>query len=258
MRQVIHEFMRITDGITMGDFLGWILAGISAVIMYKAIDHIQTSMERHTMLKEIEDSFSKIYNSVIAKSNVDSKQKKLKMVMVRSVLHDKCDWQVRQDMHQKMVNVHKIEDSQLYIQIRNCKTNKREYNEWISSQALHEIMLLCRRIEKMFKDKIIRRIDLSDLFREIVPLGTGGRIQFIYAYYGKYDADCVGYLVLQTIVSCEKYNNQEVIKGFVQYYQKHDEIQEFFEKSTRIRPVRDYFTIKKFKYILDKYAEQSI
>jgi hypothetical protein len=44
MRQMIHEFLRITDGITMGDFLGWILAAISGIIVYKLIDHFQTSM----------------------------------------------------------------------------------------------------------------------------------------------------------------------------------------------------------------------
>ena len=155
MRQMIHEFLRITDGITMGDFLGWILAAISGIIVYKLIDHFQTSMERHAMLKEVEDSFSAIYDSIIAKSNVNTKGKKLESVMVRSVLHDKCDWQVKQNTDGKMKNSHNIEDSQLYIQIRNYKENDRNCNEWISSQALHEIMLLCRRIEKMIKGEII-------------------------------------------------------------------------------------------------------
>lgn len=254
MRQMIHEFLRITDGITMGDFLGWILAAISGIIVYKLIDHFQTSMERHAMLKEVEDSFSAIYDSIIAKSNANAKGKKLEFVMVRSVLHDKCDWQVKQNIDGEMKNSHNIEDSQLYIQIRDYKENNRHYNEWISSQALHEIMLLCRRIEKMYKDKIIRRIDLSDLFREIVPLGMGGRMQFFYAYYEKYDADCVGYLVLQTIVSCNKYHNYEIVKTFVNYYQKHEEIHKFFEESIRIRPIRDFFAVKKFKRILRRFS----
>lgn len=254
MRQVIDEFMRITDGITMGDFMGWILAALGAVIVYKMIDHIQTSIERHTMLKEVEDSFSAIYNSVIAKSNVNPKGKKLESVMVRSVLHNKCDWQVKQSIDGEMENSCKIEDSQLYIQIRNCKIEKRKYNEWISSQALHEIMLLCRRIEKMYKDRIIRRIDLADLFREIVPLGESGRMQFVYAYYGKYDADCVGYLVFQTIVSCNKYHNNDTIKEFTDYYCKHEEIHKFFIKSARIRPVRDFFAVRKFKRILKRFG----
>ena len=107
------------------------------------------------MLKEVEDSFSAIYDSIIAKSNVNTKGKKLESVMVRSVLHDKCDWQVKQNTDGKMKNSHNIEDSQLYIQIRNYKENDRNCNEWISSQALHEIMLLCRRIEKMIKGEII-------------------------------------------------------------------------------------------------------
>ena len=35
---------------------------------------------------------------MIAKSNANAKGKKLEFVMVRSVLHDKCDWQVKQNI----------------------------------------------------------------------------------------------------------------------------------------------------------------
>lgn len=254
MCDVIHEFMRITDGIAMSDVLGWIFAAIGAVIVYKAIDHIQTSIERHTMLKEIEETCSALYNSVIAKSCPSKNKKKLQPVMVRSVLHDDSEWMV-QTIDGKLTNKRRIEDTQLYIQIRKGKGQNGFHNEWISSQALHEMMLLCRRIEKMYKDKIIKRIDLADLSKEIVPLGKSGRIQFLGAYYGKYDADCVGYLVLQTIVSCKKYNNEDSVRSFMEYYNEHPEIHCFFEKSIRIRPVLDYFAVNKFKKIVLEYTD---
>lgn len=263
MNDVFYEFMRITDGIAMSDVLGWIFAAFGGMVVYKAIDHIQTSMERHGMLKDIENTFSAIYNSVIAKSGNDKCEENLQKVMVRSVLHDDGDWLVQMkklpDGTERLCNDRKIVDSQLFVQIRDGVGKLPEevyHNEWISTQALHEIMLHCRRIEKMFKDGIIKRIDLSDMFREIVPLGMSGRMQFFYAYYSKYDADCVGYLVLQTIVSCERYQNKDIIASFAEYYNLHPEIHQFFVNSNRIRPVIDRRAVAKFEKICNSYATE--
>ncbi len=52
----------------MSDILGWIFAALGGMVVYKEIDHIRTSVERHGMLKDIENTFWSIYNSVIAKS----------------------------------------------------------------------------------------------------------------------------------------------------------------------------------------------
>lgn len=68
MKDVIYEFMGVTDGIAMSDILGWIFAALGGMVVYKEIDHIRTSVERHGMLKDIENTFWSIYNSVIAKS----------------------------------------------------------------------------------------------------------------------------------------------------------------------------------------------
>lgn len=251
------RYMEISQGMTEGDVLGWMLAAIGSYIVYKMIDHVQTSMARHGMLREVETYFSEIYNSVIAKSGKGKSQKteKLQDVMVRSVLHDDTNWCVERDCDGNMINKKMVLEHQLYIQIRNPKgagQKEKRYDEWISTQALHEIMLHCRRIEKMYKDGIIKRIDLADLFREIVPLGISGRMEFFAAYYDRYDAECVGYLVMQTIVSCDKYHNDKMVNNFVAYYRKHPDIHKYFEESYRIRKVRDYFAVRKFKNICSR------
>lgn len=147
------KYMTITDGIAVSDVLSWLLAAIGGIIVYKAIDHIQTSMERHGMLKDIEHTFSEIYNSVIAKSRNNKKNRNLQNVMVRSVLHDDGNWEtiIQTDINgqNKLCNKRKILDNQRYIQIRNGlgKKPKEFYrNEWISTQALHEILKHCQRV----------------------------------------------------------------------------------------------------------------
>lgn len=258
----ISELLWIVGGIGINDILGWLLAAAGGYFIYRVIDNMQTSMERHVVLKDVENKFSDIYNSAIAKACNNENNASLEQVMVRSVLHDDGAWNVvlsdTPEGGKKFGNVQVITDNQRYIQIRNgmgTGVDAVYHNEWISTQALHEILLHCRRIEKMYKDNVIKRIDLADMFREIIPLGIGGRIEFFNAYYSKYDTDCMGYLVMQTVVSCEKYYNTDAVRKFVKYYNAHAEIHEFFEKSKRIRMIGDCLLVKRFRRICNKYAD---
>ena len=240
------EYLRFTDGISSSDVLSWIFAALAGIIAYKLIDNMQTSIERHSILRDIEDGLSELFNSVIALSLeqdvlpseiINNKDR----VMVRSVLHDDSPWEYFGP------DAYVIIENQRYVRIRNDKT----HNEWISTQALHELTLRCRRIEKLFKGGIAKRIDLADMFREIVPLAKSGRLEFFRQYYDNYDAECVAYLVMQTIVSCHKYKNYSTVESFCNYYHKADsEIKELFLTNRRIRPIRDFITMKNFKKIV--------
>lgn len=243
MQEIFNNFMRITDGIAMSDVLTWIFTVFAGIVAYKVIDYMQTSMARHGMLKDVEDSFTKLFNSPIAKA-LDSEGVE-STVFVRSVLHDDMDWQVIRNENKGIE--FKIVENQRFIHIRNGKGKTGQfYDEWISTQALHEINLKCRRIEKMFKDDVIKRIDLADMFRELLPLGKSGRLEFFKAYYGDYDAECIAYLVMQTLVSCNKYKNDTAVAQFAAYYKAHPDIHTLFESNRRYRRVRDYLTYRKF------------
>lgn len=254
LNQTIEEFFRITDGIAMSDVIGWGFTIIVGMIAYRLIDDMQTALERHGMLKDIEDSFTELYNSPIARSCDSADENNLKQVFVRSVLHDDKDWETIENEEKGLE--FQIVEQQRYIHIRDGygegKFVKKYFNEWISTQALHEITLRCRRIEKMFKDRIIKRIDLADMFRELVPLGMSGRLQFFLRYYGKYDAECIAYLVMQTIVSCKKYKNDDIVKKFVQYYNCHKEIHTLFTENRRVRPILDRRMLTKFQKICNE------
>jgi len=268
------EYLRFTDGMASSDVLGWMFAAVGAFIMFKLIDNMQTSMERHSMLQEVEATFTNLYNSVIALSYTNKEDKKkpnkelkelimdkeIQSVMVRSVLHEELDWEVRTDKKTKKIqNPMEIVNSQRFILIRDkfCKNNETYYYEWISTQALHEIILQCRRIEKMFKDGIVKKIDLSDMSRELVPLGICGRAEFFESYYGKYDADCIRYLVMQTVVSCYKYKNDVMLNRFLQYNEQHKKLQKYVAKNVRIRRIKDLYAILMFKKICKEYAEKN-
>ncbi len=250
------RYLRFTDGLSPSDIIGWVLAALAGIIAYKLIDHMQTSIERHSMLSLIEDDITGIFNSVTALSfSKDDKWpegeiiKDKNKVMVRSVLHDNTPWQIIRDPNGSIEC--RIVGNQRFLHIRNDE----KYNEWISTQALHEIGLKARRIEKMFKSGIVKRVDLADMFREIVPLATSGRIEFFRAYYGDYDAECIGYLVLQTIVSCHKYKNHEIIQEFAKYYLAHPDIHALFTEGRRIRRFRDMSAVNKFNNVMETYRK---
>ena len=251
------EYFKFTEGLSVSDIIGWSLTFLAGVLAFKLIDHMQTAMERHNMLSAIEDGYSHLYDMVIAlhipEETIEPTMENAKeySVVVRSVLHDDTPWEIIRD--EKGGIVYKIINNQRYIHIRNTTKGEKCYNEWISTQALHEITLKARRIEKMFKSGIIKRVDLADLFRELVPLGTSGRMEFFAAYYSKYDADCVGYLVMQAVVSCHKFNNPPIVKYFADYYNAHEEIHEYFTKSCRMRKIRDAYTVKYFERLMESY-----
>lgn len=251
------RYLRFTDGIATSDIIGWILAAVAGIIAYKLIDNMQTSIERHNMISSIEDGFSSLFDSTIAISDephtdLTVSDVENKKVMVRSVMHDDSPWEIIYAKGKPGVLEYKVIRSQRYMHIRNNDMS----NEWISTQALHELCLKCRRIEKLFKSGIMKRIDLSDMFRELVPLGASGRIEYISALYDVYDADCLGYIVMQAVVSCEKCrNNSEYINYFAHYYTTHPDIQRYFISGTRIRKIMDYFTVKKFIRIVERRSK---
>jgi len=265
MGNVIDEFMRITDGIAMADVIGWVLAALAGILAYKVIDTMNTSMSRHGMLREVEKSFSDLFNSPIArKVDLDTqiafggRHREIKIpknVFVRSVLHDDTDWEILPiDRKAGEPIEFEIVDNQRYVHIRDTKTSRKYYDEWISTQALHELLTNCRRIEKMYKDGIIKRIDLADMYREILPLGKSGRLEFFNAYYNEYDAECIAYLVLQTVVSCNRYKNKDAVDNYFKYYTAHEEEigQLFSDKNRRKRRIRDEWAFRKFKKLASK------
>lgn len=247
MWNIIRDYLTVGKGLPISDIVGWILAALAGALAYRLIDNIQTSITRHEMLKSIEETFSGIYNSKIAFVHNKSTGEKYK-VMVRTLLDDKENWMT--NTHNGVVtNKIKLRDNQRYIQIRKQNGSGEMQIEWMSTQALHEILLLCKRIEKMYKSRIIKRIDLVDMQREILPLGMSGRIEFFAAYFGAYDAQCIAYLVMQTVVSCEQYHNMTAVSDFKKYYREHTQIHGYFEQSTRLRKIYDRRAVKKFRAV---------
>ena len=247
------RYLRFTDGLSSSDVIGWILAALAGIIAYRLIDNMQMSIERHNMLSTIEDAVSSLYDSQIAflvpkGQTLSEDNAKECRVMVRSVLHDFSDWQTIMSPENPKERDVKIIGHQRYVHLRK----NEKYDEWISTQALHEITLKMRRIEKMFKSGIVKRIDLSDMFREIIPLGMSGRLEFFRSYYGEYDAECVAYIVMQTVVSCDKYQNHDIVNEFARYYNTHEEIRPLFGKNRRILRFRDESAIRTFRKLMEK------
>lgn len=249
------RYLRFTDGLSSSDVIGWILAAFAGIVAYRLIDNMQMSIERHNMLSVIEDAISSLYDSQIAFSvpkgqTLSEDNSNECRVMVRAILHDFSDWQTVMSPDNPKERDMRIIDHQRYIHIRKDE----KYDEWISTQALHEITLKMRRIEKMFKSGIVKRIDLSDMFREIIPLGMSGRLQFFRSYYGEYDAECLAYLVMQTVVSCNKYKNNDIVAEFAEYYRKHEEIRPLFENNRRVGWFTDAAALRTFRKLMEKHA----
>ena len=165
-----------------------------------------------------------------------------KIVNVRTVLHDEENWEKFIKDDDSII----IEDNQRYIRIRS----ENGYKEYISTQALHELLIIFRRIEKLYKDSILKSIDLSDLWREILPFGVSGRLLFFSTYFSKSDIESMVFVIYNTVLSCERYGRKNATDYFSERYKDEENcIQMIFERNNRYG-LREKFNLRRFKQIV--------
>lgn len=123
--------IEIVKQILASDIIGWFLAFIGGFIVFKIVDNMQTTIERHNVIKEIENSINILLSQPIAKSNKcndKENNQKTSTVNVRTVLHDNSPWEGYIKDETEMI----IDKYQRYIQIRS----KGGYAEYVSTQAI--------------------------------------------------------------------------------------------------------------------------
>jgi hypothetical protein len=234
--------IEIVKQIQVSDVIGWFLAFLGGFIVYKLVDNMQTAIERHNVIKEIESAINKLFSDPIAKSNkIASKDgdQEIGDVTVRTILHDYQPWE---EYNNKTEIV--IEKNQRYVQVRSNKG----YKEYVSTQAIHELLILFRRIEKLYKDSILKPIDLSDMWREILPFARSGRLQFFKSYLGESDTKSIIFVLFNTVLACEKYKTDNAVKYFVEGFIRNESMQKYYFNNSRYT-FRETLKIRKFRKI---------
>ncbi len=202
----IFDGLSYSPNIGANDIIGWCLAFLGGFIVFKIIDDFQTRISRHAMIYEIENLISNLFSSDLAlKENVDGIQKP---AYLRTILDDFTPW-IKFDRENDKA---KIVDKQRYVKIRQIDADNS--TDYISTKAIHELMMLFRRIEKLYKDGIIKKIDLADIWREILPFGVSGRQEFFSTYLLPSDIESMLYVISITLCSCKKYKNNDAINYF--------------------------------------------
>jgi len=239
--------LEIVKQVLASDLIGWILAFLGGIIAFRIVDNLQVKIERHNVIREIENSINDLFSEPIAKSNMSMKKEnndELIDVNVRSVLHDNGPW----EKYIKGKTVVNIEKNQRYVQIRS----ENGYSEFISTQALHELLIIFRRIEKLYKDSIFKPIDLADMWREILPFSCSGRLEFFKSYFDESDIRSIVFVIFNTVLACEKYGINNAVSSFAIYFLDNIEIQQYFYKNNRYT-FKERIKVKKFKKIINKY-----
>jgi len=188
-----------------------------------------------------------LFSQPIAKSNKSNDKEtnqKINNVNVRTVLHDDSPWENYIKDKTEII----IENHQRYVQIRS----EKGYSEYISTQAIHELLILFRRIEKLYKDSKIKPIDLADMWREILPIGTSGQLEFCKSYLGKSDIKSIIFVLFNIVLACEKYEIDNALKYFVNDFLKNKTMKRLYSKNNRYT-FKEKLKIKKFFRILEKY-----
>ena len=145
--------------IFLSDVIGWVLAFIAGMIIYKLIHNMQLKIERHSVVKEIEDTFNRVFALEKAKrfykycksKNGESSKKnngnnKEENINIRTTLDD-IRWKKFDSTRGDSIRI----EGQRYILIKENVVSEghdeyKYYNEYIGTQPLHEILILFRRI----------------------------------------------------------------------------------------------------------------
>ncbi len=239
--------VEIVKQILASDIIGWLLAFLGGILAFRVIDNMQTNIERHTVIKDVENTLNQLYSSKLAKiytnlpaeNKSDDKQEKSD-VMIRTVLDDKAPWK----MFEGQDDV-EIVDGQRYIQIRN----EEKYKEYLSTQAIHELEVLFRRIEKLYKNRILKPIDLADMWRELLPFAVSGRLDFYYSYLGESDVKSIIFVLFNTLLACKKYEIKNAVSYFCSKYNNESAINKLYLKNNRFT-WKERLRVHKFQNII--------
>lgn len=205
----IFESLSYSPNVGANDIIGWCLAFIGGFIVFKIIDDFQTRISRHAMISEIEYLINKMFASDLAIN--ENNKGKISLIFLRTILDDETRWVI----YDKNCDKTKLIENQRYVKIRVRKNDNTV--DYISTKAVHELMILFRRIEKLYKDGIIKKVDLADIWREILPFGVSGRPDFFSTYLLPSDIQSMKYVIALTLCSCQKYKNEDAIKYFKKY-----------------------------------------
>lgn len=129
---------------------------------------------------------------------------------------------------------------------------KYGYKEYISTQAIHELLILFRRVEKLYKDSILKPIDLADMWRGILPFGTSGRPGFYKSYLGENDIKSIIFVVFNAVLACDKYKIDNAVKYFAEDFLKNKPMQKFYSENSRYT-FKEKFRVKRSFEIIKKY-----
>ena len=236
--------VEIVKQILASDIIGWILAFLGGVLVFQVIDNMQTNIERHAVIKDVENTINQIFSSQLARSNQVKEEREKKdepsSVMVRTVLHDCTPWK-EYNKDQDML----IVEGQRYI----CIRNDEKYQEYISTQTIHELLIAFRRIEKLYKDGILKPIDLADMWREILPFGVSGRVEFYYKYLGESDVKSIIFVLFNTLLACKKYEVNNAVEYFCSKYNSNSPVSNYYIINNRYT-WKEKLRVHKFKSII--------
>lgn len=198
-----RKFMNIeiVREILASDIINWCFAAIGGAIAYFLFHKMQNSRERHTMIKDVEDSISSIMDMKFAMSKT-SDENSLEMVNFRTILHDFSDWK----LYEK--NNVRITEGQRYILIRDDE----KYYELIGTVLIHESLIWFRRVNKLYNCGIITNEDIADLWRQILPFVRANKLEFFRNYLGEDDTYPILAVSMHCINACYKYKRKTAIK----------------------------------------------
>ncbi|MDI3312298.1 MAG: hypothetical protein QJR05_12850 [Thermoanaerobacterium sp.] len=215
-----------------GKFVGFLTALLTYIYVvltgFLVRESIKSSQQlilaRHTLLRELEIDMDKIQRSKTVQ--ISTNNGSFEPREFRYVLDQPLNWiYVKSDTEHGILSLPKYIDieGQRHWLVRDKESCKCKEEQYLSSQAFHEVLLWFKRLKIAYNDKVVKNEDLLDLWRQILPFGVGDRLYYFFKYFsGKDEIESLIYIINQTISYCYELKRDAPINYYLNYASDED------------------------------------
>lgn len=141
----------------------------------------------------------------------DSREEKFEKLELRNVLNNTPEWRYIEDENASTGIGYKppvciTYEGARYWQIRDF-TNKKDQRiiEYVSSPAFHQSLIWFRKTERAIKRDLLLPCELADWWRQILPMGWSGRLEYLRKYFsGKEDIESIAQVISTVLIELNR------------------------------------------------------
>ena len=138
---------------------------------------------------------------------------------LRHVLDNQPDWSfAKDDQLENKSDKNTGAKSVRYWKIREEANENHKKTQYLSSPAIHSIMLWFRKVNRALEYKLLTEEELVDWWRQVLPLGFAGRLEYFQKYFrGSQDIRSMCKVISSMIITLDE-QDHAIASDYYKYF----------------------------------------